>query len=110
MLDIVHQQLLGVDDDGIILQDGRAVLIGLDQVVVQLGRVVDRCDREADPSGRGCTIAVADHIIEVGSPPIVVARRDGDEPVRSDIDLHFAIRLHRFHNQCIAVDIGVVGK
>ena len=110
MLDIVGEQLVGIDDDRIVFKDRRAVLIAFEAVVLKSRRIVDRCDREADSAGGRLAITVVQRVVEIGIAPIISARRNRYQSFRVDRDRDISVRFHTLDLQGIAIDICVISQ
>ena len=110
MLDIVGEQTVGANDDRIVLADRIAGIGRFEAIVVQIGRIVDRGDGEADARGRGRPVGIDDRVVEIGVAPEIGARGDMDQTVLADRDDDIGIGLHRLDRQPVTIDIGIVGQ
>ena len=84
VLDVVGEQLLDVDHDRVVFEDRPARLGKGETIVVRLRSVVDRGHGKADPSRRGCAVAVGHDIVEPRRAPVIVARGNVDQPIGAD--------------------------
>ena len=84
VLDVVGEQLLDVDHDRVVFEDRPARLGQGETIVVRLRSVVDRGHGKADPSRRGCAVAVGHDIVEPRRAPVIVARGNVDQPIGAD--------------------------
>ena len=108
VLDIVGKQACGTDDDRVVLANRIAGIGGLEAIVMELRRIVDRSDREAHAARRGRPAGVGNNVVEEGIAPEEGARRDVDEAVVSDRHGDIGIGLDRLDSELVAIDIGVV--